>query len=75
MARFVVDTGDIDISKEDQVLLQQGMQQLVLSHVARLGFDKPFAVKFPREWYGIILHPELDRLRDIEMDIGKRIGF
>ena len=74
MARFAVDLGDLPISKEDQLELQTEIQALTLKHVARVGFDKPFAVKFPREWWGIILRPDFDGLPDIEADLGKRLG-
>ena len=75
MPRFVIDTGDIEMSKEDTVALQTELQQVTMGHVARLGFDKPFGVKFPREWWGIILHPDLERLPEIEADLGKRFGL
>ncbi|MCG3266808.1 hypothetical protein [Yoonia sp. I 8.24] len=74
MARFAIDLGEMPMSKEDQLQLQNELQSVALKHVARLGYDKPFAVKFPREWWGIILHPDLDRLGDIEAEIGKRLG-
>jgi hypothetical protein len=74
MARFAIDTGEIPMSKEDQLELQNELQSVTLSHVARLGYDKSFAVKFPREWWGIILHPDLDRIPDLEGEWGKRLG-
>ncbi len=73
MARFVIDTGDIEISREDHMQIQSELQQVTLKHVARLGFDKPFVVRFPIDWYGIILHPELGGLRELEKDIGARL--
>lgn len=75
MARFVIDTGDIEISKDDQMALQTELQQVAMGHVAKMGFDKPFAVKFPREWYGIILHPELGRIPELEKELGERLRF
>ncbi len=74
MARFAIDTGDVPMSKEDQAQLQSELQSVTLSHIARLGYDKAFAVKFPREWWGIILHPDLDRIPELEGQWGKRIG-
>lgn len=75
MARFVIDTGDVEMSRDDQMELQTELQQVSLAHIARLGYDKPFAVKFPREWWGIILHPELDRIPGLEKEIGDRLNF
>ena len=74
MARFVIDTGDIEISREDQMSIQSELQQVTLKHVARLGFAKPFVVKFPIDWYGIILHPDLGRIPELEKEIGARLA-
>lgn len=77
MTRFVVDTGALDIDKTSQLQLQEEIQKVVLGHVARTGFEKPWVTKFPREWYGIILHPDLEPLLEREKLIGgmlDRIG-
>lgn len=74
MARFVIDTGEISMSKEDTMALQADIQGMVLGHVAKLGYDKPWVTKFPREWYGIILHPELGGLQELEKELGNRLG-
>ncbi len=74
MPRFVIDTGEVDFSKEDTMGLQLELQQTALRHVARMGYDKPFVVKFPREWYGIYLRNKFEGLADIETQIGKQIA-
>lgn len=77
MTRFVVDTGALDIDKTSQLQLQEEIQKVVLAHVARTGFEKPWVTKFPHEWYGIILHPDLEPLLEREKLIGgmlDRIG-
>ncbi|GAB5437378.1 MULTISPECIES: hypothetical protein [Roseobacteraceae] len=77
MARFVVDTGDLDMDRNSELELQSDIQKLVLGHVARTGFEKPWITKFPHEWYGIILNPELDPLLGREKELGgllARIG-
>ncbi|WP_089993307.1 hypothetical protein [Cognatiyoonia koreensis] len=73
MPRFVIDTGDIDMSKEDVMLLQSDLQSTTLGHIAKLGYEKPWVTKFPRHWYGIILHPDLQGIPGLEEDIGKRL--
>ncbi len=76
MARFVIDTGEVDMSKEDVMSLQVELQQVTLSHVAKLGIDKPWVTKFPREWLGIVLRGGLDEVFGIEQEIGKQLaGF
>lgn len=70
MARFVVDTGDLEMDRSTELELQADIQKLVLGHVARTGFEKPWITKFPHHWYGIILNPELDPLLDREKEIG-----
>ncbi len=74
MARFAIDTGDIPMSKEDQDQLQSELQSVTLAHIARLGYEKSFAVKFPHEWRGILLHPDLQGIPDIEVEWDKRLG-
>lgn len=74
MPRFVIDTGDVGFSREDTMGLQLELQQVALSHVARMGTDKPFVVKFPREWYGIYLRDKLDGIADVEAQIGKQLA-
>lgn len=75
MPRFVIDTGEVDMSKEDVMLLQSELQSVTLGHVAKLGYEKPWVTKFPRHWYGIILHPDLQGLPGLEENIGKQFGL
>lgn len=70
MARFVVDTGDLDMDRNSELELQSDIQKLVLGHIARTGYEKPWITKFPHEWYGIILHPELEPLLNREKELG-----
>ncbi|MFC3613666.1 hypothetical protein ACFORG_07820 [Lutimaribacter marinistellae] len=74
MARYVVDTGDLKMDRDSELQLQGEIQKLVLGHIARTGFEKPWVTKFPREWYGIILHPDLDPLLDREKEWGGILG-
>ncbi len=74
MARFVIDTGDIDMSKEDVMEMQSDLQKVTLGYIAKLGYEKPFVTRFPREWYGIFLRGGLDDIAGIEQQIGKQIA-
>ncbi len=66
MTRFVVDLGDIDLSRDVQAMISEDIQKTVLSHVARLQLEKPFVTKFPREWWGLIMHDHFDGLFERE---------
>lgn len=66
MTRFVVDLGDIDLSRDVQAMISEDIQKTVLGHVARLQLDKPFVTKFPKEWWGLIMHDNFDRLFERE---------
>lgn len=74
MARFVVDLGDIELSKESQAQLANEIQTTALAHVARADFRKPLAVKFPIEWIGIIIRPDFDQLVQVEKELGRVMG-
>jgi hypothetical protein len=71
MARFVIDTGDVEMDRTAELELQTSIQKVVLNHVAESGYEKPWVVKFPRDWYGIILHPDLDPIFDREAGIAR----
>ncbi len=61
MTRFVIDLGDIDMEKETIEELNADLQKTAMSYVARLRFEEPLVVKFPRPFpWGIIIRPELD---------------
>ncbi|MEY8839554.1 hypothetical protein AB9K41_11050, partial [Cribrihabitans sp. XS_ASV171] len=59
---------------DSELELQSGIQKLVLGHIAQTGFEKPWVTKFPRDWYGIILHPDLDPLLEREKEWGGMLG-
>ena len=70
MARFVVDLGDIDMDRESQEALADEIQKVVLARVAELRIQKPFVIKFPIPFPGIILGPEFDRvLERVEVEV------
>lgn len=78
MPRFVIDLGDIDMSKEAQDKLNHDLQKVALGHIAGLRFEKPFVIRFPPEWLGFILRRDFDSLfgaekaldRVLDVDVG-----
>lgn len=77
MPRFVVDLGDIQMDRDSQEELNAAIQKTALSYLSDIRVDKPFVTRFPREWLGIIIRPDIDVLnKDLERvgDIVKRWG-
>ncbi len=75
MARFVVDLGDIDMDRESQEELADDIQKAVLSRIAHMRIDKPFVIKFPIPFPGIILGPEFERVLESEKLLGETFAF
>lgn len=73
MTRFVVDLGDIDLPEDTRLSISEDLQRTALSHVAKLRFDDPIAIKFPREWLGLIARKNLDALLDGESVLQKNL--
>ena len=72
MTRFVVDLGDIKMTEKAEADMADEIQKAVLGRIARLDVREPVAIKFPREWWGIIVRPDFDSLPGIEKEI---MGF
>ena len=72
--RFVVDMSDVKMSDKAAAEIQGRIQKTVLDSIVDLRVSDNIAVYFPREWWGIILNPELDRVGGINKDIGERLG-
>ena len=53
MTRFVVDLGDLALSKEVTATIESDIQKLVLGHLAGMRIDKPILSKIPRDWRGL----------------------
>lgn len=71
MTRFVVDLGDIALSKETQAAISGDMQKLVLGHLAGMRYDQPFVTKFPRDWWGLVARHDFDMLFDAEKQLNR----
>ena len=71
MTRFVVDLGDLDVPEDLRRTISEDLQKTVLSHVAKLRFEDPIAIKFPKEWWGLIARRRLDHIIDAEAMLQK----
>lgn len=73
MTRFVVDLGDIALSKEAQAAISADIQKVALSHIANLHSERPHVIRFPRDWWGFILRQDFEALLDGEKALGRGI--
>lgn len=71
MTRFVVDLGDLKMSKEAQMALSTDLQKTALAHLAGIRFEDPFITKFPRDWWGLIARKDFEGLLDGEKILGR----
>jgi hypothetical protein len=74
MPRFVIDLGDIEMSPEAQASLNGDLQKVALGHLAGLRYEKPFAIRFPRDWLGLILRRDFEHIFGIEKELGALLG-
>ena len=62
MNRFVIDLGDIPLSKEASAALNAELQKVALAHIAGLQLDKPWVFKLPKDWRGLIMRPDFEAI-------------
>jgi len=75
MARFVVDLGDIKMTKEAQSELNDALQRTALKHIAGMRFEEPLALKFPGPIiWGIIIRPDFERVFKAEKQLEEALG-
>lgn len=70
MTRFVVDLGDIALTKEAQTAINKDIQKAVMVHLAAVQPEKAYSFRFPRDWYGFILRQEMAAIAEAEKAIG-----
>ncbi len=75
MTRFVVDLGDLALSKEVTATIESDIQKLVLGHIAGLRIDKPILSKFPKEWIGLIARYNIEHLLDGEKQLNQAFNM
>ena len=73
MTRFVVDLGDIALSKEAQAAISADMQKVALAHIAGLDVGNPYVIRFPRDWWGFILRQDFEAMLEGEKMLGRGI--
>jgi hypothetical protein len=66
MTRFVVDLGDLDLPEDTRRTIAEDLQKTALAHLSRVTFKDPFAIKFPKDWWGLIVRPDLGSLLEQE---------
>ena len=74
MPRFVIDLGTVEMSTDDQLRLSTDLQKVAISHLAGLKFNEPIALKFPREWLGLIAHQTFEGLQLEEKRVTEMVG-
>jgi hypothetical protein len=78
MARFVIDLGDVKLSREAEQELASELQRVALGQVASAGagriVDQPYAIRFPQEWLGLILRDRFEDVLQIEKQFGEVMG-
>jgi hypothetical protein len=62
MTRFVVDLGDVALSKEVAAAINADIQKAVMVNLAGISLPQPMVFRFPREWLGLIIRPDFDAL-------------
>jgi hypothetical protein len=73
--RFVVDLSGVKLSKETGKLIEDRIQKTVLESIAELRQPGDLHLRFPREWIGLILHQDFNKLNELDRQIEKQIGF
>ncbi len=72
--RFVVDMSDVKMSDKAAAEIQGSIQKTVLESLVNLRVSDNLAIRFPREWWGIILNPEFDRLGRLDKEINESLN-
>lgn len=73
MTRFVVDLGDLDLPEDTRMTIAEDLQKTALAHISRIKFQDPFAIKFPKDWWGLIVRPDIGNLLESEGLLQKAI--
>ncbi len=73
MTRFVVDLGDIELSKDAQAAISADMQKVALAHISGMSAEKPYVIRFPRDWWGFILRQDFEAMLEGEKALGRGI--
>ena len=71
MARFVIDTGDIDLSGTQEAALNNELQRTALGFLADLRFDGVVGLRLPDpSWYGLLIARNPDIIPKMERELG-----
>ena len=71
MARFVIDTGDVDLSSAQEAALNNQLQRTALGFLADLRFDGVVGVRLPDpSWYGMLISRNPGAIPQMERELG-----
>ena len=74
MPRFVIDLGDVELSSDASQRLGNELQKVALSHISGMGSLDALAIRFPREWVGLIARKDFESLKAVDKEIHAGIG-
>ncbi len=69
--RFVVDMSDVKMSDKAGQEIQARIQKTALDSIVNLPVSDNLAIRFPRDWWGIIINPDFDRLGGLDKELGQ----
>lgn len=73
--RFVVDLSDMDLDKDILSNVERSIHSAVLQSLVAVRPEKELAIRFPVEWLGIIVNPDILQLRNLDQMIAERMRF
>ncbi|CAM5639329.1 hypothetical protein MAUB1S_10994 [Mycolicibacterium aubagnense] len=71
--RFVVDLSGVKLAKGMDEKIARNIQQAVLAGLAETQTQSELALRFPKEWLGLILHLDQRQIPALEKEISGRI--
>ncbi|MFD9897090.1 hypothetical protein ACHMW4_01345 [Mesorhizobium sp. UC22_110] len=71
--RFVVDLSGVKLAKGMDEKIARNIQQAVLAGLAETQTQPELALRFPKEWLGLILHLDQRQIPALEKEISGRI--
>ena len=75
MTKFVVDLGDIKMSKAAQAQISTSIQKSVLASLADLQIDRPSVIGFPIDWPGLLIRRDFDQFKIDQQQIAKQFNL
>lgn len=69
--RFVVDFGEIEMTKQTRQHIEKKIQSAALSALGEIDFQGDFVARFPRDWFGgiIVLDDQSNQIESMSKKI------